>query len=70
MIGGIRGIIALLEAIPMLRSLMVDAIRLLKEYEASRRKQDKLDRIDIAIDDVTRMRDTQERQRHQTDKQE
>ena len=68
MISTIKGIITLLEAIPALRVLMVDFIRILKQYEADKRKQDKLDMAYDAIDRVEQQLRNSQRKRKETNR--
>tara|TARA_Y100001938_G_C8038554_1_gene404828 strand:- start:487 stop:696 length:210 start_codon:yes stop_codon:yes gene_type:complete len=67
-IAAIKAIVTALEAIPMLRGLLVDVIRLFKDYEAKRDMAKKLELADSAIADVERrLRESKETKRRNLD---
>ena len=64
----IKAILSAINALPVLRELLVDLTRLLKQYEANRRYKAKILMVDNAIDDVQRrLCDSQEESRRNLD---
>ena len=64
----LQAIVGALQALPVLRTLLVDLIRLLKHYEANKRYTAKMVMVDDAISDVQRrLRDSQEEPRRDAD---
>ena len=64
----IKAILSAINALPVLRELLVDLTRLLKQYEANRRYKAKMLMVDNAIDDVQRrLCDSQEESRRNLD---
>ena len=67
MISALRAIIGAIEALPMLRTLLIDVVRMLKHYESQKRYNDKMLMVDDAISDVEhRLRESQEREHKDT----
>ena len=64
----IKAILSAINALPVLKDLLVDLTRLLKQYEANRRYKAKMLMVDDAIDDVQRrLRESQEESRRNLD---